>query len=439
MEAVTGEKSLILGCASTGAKFTPGNHRATGDALLDQISTGMTIKNSPMALLAEAEALYGMGCRYYHYHARNPQTHEQSTSNDIYQQISRPLQRRCKEMLISFGASRNGPEVRESIRRFGEWERISQSSLPLHLGGAHFVTVQAAVELQLMCEVERQYGDLRPEFVDSEGFARIVADYRPSDRLTTTSLETYSTSNGADYGRTSPLIQFEVYRSAIQARQRLGLFHEVEWVQFPRSYAMTRYAVEHPQIRLGGSGQLNITLLFGFSPRLPFPKSYAEFKRVVDAARKLEYDLTGPGVKKRHVTVTVGAAVLPEQAGRHVAPLDVGVRRGRTACALRRLATYASQPDSGVDVLRFGMEDTPYAVSVGDGPDGALRLADNCELAEIVIGEMAANGARVETDHDVIFERMGLNWVRRNLFFEQRQRPLGRPAEPLEDMALQSV
>ncbi|MFB6818643.1 hypothetical protein ACFCV8_29295 [Streptomyces sp. NPDC056347] len=434
MEVATGGKSLILGCASTGAKFTPGNHRATGNALLDQISSGTTIKNSQLALIAEAEALYGMGCRYYHYHARNPHTHEQSTSNDIYQQISRPLQRRCKEMLLSFGASRNGPEVRESIQRFGEWERISQSSLPLHLGGAHFVTVQAAVELQLMCEAERQYGDLDLDLIDSESFCKIVAEYRPSDRLTTTSLETYSTSNGADYGRTSPLIQFEVYRSAVKARQRLGLFHEVEWVQFPRSYAMTRYAVEHPKIRLGGSGQLNITLLFGFSPRLPYPKSYGEFKKVVDAARKLEYDLAAPGIKKRHVTITVGAAVLPEQAGQHITRLDVGALSGHPACALRRLATYAAQPDSGVDVLRFGMEDTPYAVDV----QGNLRLADNADLAEIVINEITMNGARVETDHDVIFDRMGLNWVRQNLFFEERQRPLGQP-NLSSDISLQTV
>ncbi len=230
-----------------------------------------------------------------------------------------------------------------------------------------------------MCEVERQYGDLSPDFIDSEGFSKIVAEYRPSDRLTQTSLETYSTSNGADYGRTSPpLIQFEVYRSAVQARQRLGLFHEVEWVQFPRSYAMTRYAVEHPQIRLGGGGQINITLLFGFSPRLPFPRSYSEFKQVVDAARTLEYDLSQPGVKKRQVTITVGAAVLPEQAGQHIARLDVGgASSGEPACALRRLASYAAQPGSGVDVLRFGMEDTPYAVDV----HGDLRLADNADLA----------------------------------------------------------
>lgn len=423
---MTGQKSVILGCASTGAKFTPHNHRATGNVLLDEISTGTTIKTSPLALQAEAEALYAMGCRYYHYHARNPVTREQATSNEIYQSISRPLQRRCAEMLISFGASRNGPEVRESIQRFGEWERLSQCSLPLHLGGAHFVTLQAAVELQLMCEIERQYGELSLDVMDSADFSKVIADYRPSDRLTTTKLDTYSTSDGANYGRTSPLIQFEVYRNAIQTRLQLGLLHEVEWVQFPRSYAMTRYAVEHPHMQLGSSGQLNITLLFGFSPRLPFPKTYTEFKHIVEHAKKLEYDLAEPGVKKRQVTVSVGAAVLPEQSGEHYIPLDVGAQLGQPASALRRLTAYAAQPDSGVDVLRFGMEDTPYAV----GADGRPRLADNCDLAEEVINELTANGAVIETDHSAIFERMGLNWVKQQLFFEQRRRPLGQPALP---------
>ncbi|MGA4815395.1 hypothetical protein ACPA9J_09965 [Pseudomonas aeruginosa] len=66
-------------------------------------------------------------------------------------------------------------------------------------------------------------------------------------------MQTHSTSKGADYGVTSPMTQFQVYRNAIPgARQKLGLFHEVEWVQHVRSYAMTRFAVEHPRLRLGG-------------------------------------------------------------------------------------------------------------------------------------------------------------------------------------------
>ncbi|MCL3028430.1 3-keto-5-aminohexanoate cleavage protein, partial [Klebsiella pneumoniae] len=135
-------KTLILGCASTGAKFTPRNHAATGDRLLDSICTGATIRTAPGELLDEARQLYEMGCRYYHYHARNPLTQEQTTDNDIYQAVSRALQNRFPDLMLSFGASRNGSEVQENIRRFGEWERVSHCAIPLHLGGAHFVTIQ---------------------------------------------------------------------------------------------------------------------------------------------------------------------------------------------------------------------------------------------------------------------------------------------------------
>jgi hypothetical protein len=56
-----------------------------------------------------------------------------------------------------------------------------------------------------------------------------------------------------------------------------------------------------------------------------------------------------------------------------------------------------------------------------------------------VINELAANGAGVQTDHDVIFERMGSNWVKQSLFFEQRQLPLGQPRESPPSRPLQSV
>jgi hypothetical protein len=283
------------------------------------------------------------------------------------------------------------------------------------------VTIQAAVELQVICELERLNRTLTLDYVSSVDFLQAVATHEPSDRVQKTQLETYSTSKGADYGRTSPLIQFEVYRNAIRARQKLGLFHEVEWVQLVRSYAMTRYAIEHPDLRLGSSGQLNIILLFGFSPRLPFPESYAEFKTVVDTAKSLEYDLGEPGVRRRHVTITVGAAVLPQQAHEHLRKLDVGLRRGSQVCALRRLAAYAAQPDSQVDILRVGMEDTPYEL---DGR-GNLHIADNLQLLSNAIEELEANGAKVEFDHEAIFKRMGMQKVKDEYLSAQRKYPLG--------------
>ncbi|WP_234301604.1 3-keto-5-aminohexanoate cleavage protein, partial [Pseudomonas aeruginosa] len=369
-------KTLILGCASTGAKFTPRNHAATGDRLLDSICTGATIRTAPGELLDEARQLYEMGCRYYHYHARNPLTQEQTTDNDIYQAVSRALQNRFPDLMLSFGASRNGSEVQENIRRFGEWERVSHCAIPLHLGGAHFVTIQAAIELQVICELEKQRRKLDLDYASSPAFLADLRDYQPSTALEKAELQTHSTSKGADYGVTSPMTQFQVYRNAIQARQKLGLFHEVEWVQHVRSYAMTRFAVEHPRLRLGGSGQLNVILLFGFSPRLPFPETYQQFRAVIESAKSLEYDIGEPGVRKRKVSITVGAAVMPQHAAQHFRPLDVGPRAGTPLCAVRRLAAYAAQADSQVDVLRVGMEDTPYAVD----DDGRVTLSDNCQL-----------------------------------------------------------
>jgi uncharacterized protein (DUF849 family) len=417
-----GAKKLVVGCASTGAKFTPVNHRPTGEVLIDTICSGATIKASTVRLAAEAEALYGMGCRYYHYHARNPVTREQSTSNEIYKDVSLQIQNRCGELLLSFGASRNGAEVRASIARFGEWERISQCGIPLHLGGAHFVTMQAAAELQIICDLERKLNrDLTARYVDSEAFRDAVLAHRPGREELDASLEAYTTSAGSDYGRTSPAIQFQVYGNAIAARERLGLFHEIEWVQLQRSHAMTRYAVEHPAMTLGSSGQLNITLLFGFSPRLPFPDDYADFRRVVRLAKGLEYDVAEPGLRKRKVSIAVGAAVMPLDASNHFHELDVGPEKGRRVCALRRLAAYAAQPDSEVDVFRVGMEDTPYAVA----GDGALTVADNCDLFAIALDELGRNGAQVETDAAVIRERLGLDSVQRRVLDEQRAMPLG--------------
>ncbi|WPN55374.1 3-keto-5-aminohexanoate cleavage protein [Pseudomonas sp. P9_31] len=415
------QKTLILGCASTGAKFTPRNHYLTGDQLLDSICTGATIKGDQDAIVKEAIELYNLGCRYYHYHARNPITQEQTTDNDIYQAVSRNIQRSCKDVLLSFGASRNGKEVQENIKTFGEWERVSQCALPLHFGGAHFVTIQAAIELQIICELEKKIQKLDFEYMHSSAFFEDIQKYVPSARVVQATMETNSTSKGADYGSTSPSIQFQVYRSAISARRQLGLFHEVEWVQLARSYGMTRFAVEHPSLQLGSSGQLNIILLFGFSSRLPFPSSYDEFCNVIEVAKSLEFDISNPDYRKRKITITVGAAIIPQQAHLHYKVVDVGPRKGTEMCALRRLATYACQPGSGVDILRVGMEDTPYGVD----EKGQVHMSDNQQLMEYALEEIGYNGVTPELNPETIINRMGLDIVRDEHLTTLRQRPLG--------------
>lgn len=413
-------KRLILGCASTGAKFTPLNHKSTGDAVLDRICSGATVRTATGEVVAEADELHRLGVRYYHYHARNPVTREQTTDNDLYQRVSARIQSRHPDMLLSFGASRNGTEVRQRVEQFGEWERVSQCALPLHLGGAHFVTIQAAVELQVIVEMERRFGPISPELASSPAFLDLLTSYRPSDNEAHAALHTHSTTNGADYGRTSPRVQFLVYRKAVAERRRLGLLHEIEWVQLDRSYAMSRYAVEHPEIRLGDSQQLNITLLFGFSPRLPFPETYAEFRRVVQLARSLEWNLAEPEVPRRKVSISVGAAVLPQHADLHRRASDVGPPGG-PVCALRRLVSYAARPDSGVDILRVGMEDTPYAVN----QDGRVVETDNVGLVRIAREELARQGAEVETDPDRMAGRIGLDHMR-DIAARTQRRSTGR-------------
>lgn len=378
------------------------NHRNTGDAILDEICNGVRIAVEIEQIREEVERLHAIGCRYYHYHARNFTTREQTTDNAVYQTVGLEALSCRPGLVLSYGASRNGPEVIENIGRLGEWERVSHADLPLETGGAHFITMQAAIELQILRDLEDHGEPVTIDYIRSPAFLRDIQRYVPSTRAEDVKLETNSTANGGNYGRSSPAIQLETYGRAVAARRRHGLFDEVEWVQFERSYAMTRLAIERPDIRLGDRGQLNITLLFGFSPKLPFPTSYEEFRTVVKAAKGLEFDLE-TGRRRRRISISVGGAVLPQHARNAVGPLDVGRDRGRPVTALQRLAAYAAQADSEVDVLRVGMEDSPYLLD----PSGAIRPTTNVELCEAAAAELHRHGVELVVDGAEVARRLG--------------------------------
>ncbi|MBN6777175.1 hypothetical protein JRG19_01245 [Pseudoclavibacter alba] len=416
----------------TGAKFTPRNHRATRHPVLDATASGVLIKHHTEDVLDEAKRLSDTGCRYWHFHARNPMTNEQTTSNSIYQAARRGVQAYDPSMIMSFGASRNGAEVKHSIQHFGEWERISQVSLPLHLGGAHFVTTQAAVELQVILDLEQQVGPLPRSYVDSQDFSNDISCYTPSPRARNASLDTFSIANGSNYGSTSPEVQFKILSRAIQERNRLHLPHEVEWVQLGRSYAATRFSVEHPEIRLGNSGQISITLLFGFSPLFPFPHRYEDFVDVVSLAESLEFDPAGR--RCRNVTVVVGAAVIAQHALQRCVPMDVGPDRGKVVSPLKRLVHYACLTVHQVDILRIGMEDTPYRCS--DSHD-AIELTTNIQLAGAALAEMRKIRVTSVTNTVAVSERMKfdaldahheIEMTRLSLTLEQRSESVGAAA-----------
>jgi hypothetical protein len=377
------QKALHIGCAISGAKFTPGNHRATGDQTLDKILTG---KNIPIGIEAILEEV-----RYLHWHARNSVTGEQSCEDALYREFGLNLRQRYPGLALSYGASRNGPEIQQGIARGGEWARIAHTALPRHQGGADFVTTQAAAELAIVIDLERQSYIRSHATHASYEVLKPLDGYIASRLVEKVSIEANSTSGGANYGSSSAAEQMRVLARAISERNRLNLPQEVEWTQLDRSYALTKMLLEDLKPSLGGTGRLNITILFGFSPRLPFPRTYPEFQRVVRLARSPEQRVSFP---QMHLTVSVGAAVLPQRALELTLPLDIGPYRGVRVQPLERLAAYACQPDSGVDLLRFGLEDYPFLLDDHE----AIASATNLDLMNYTFDTVAKHGGCVITD-----------------------------------------
>ena len=352
------KKALILGCCPTGAKFTPKNHKLTGNRILDAICSGDLIPVSFEDIGRELDALLSVGCRYWHIHARNPQSREQSCDNSLYSFYGSLGRKKNPDLLISFGGSRNGVEIVSALQKRGEWDRISQVALHPAKGGANFVTFQAAIELQIVCDLERQ-GFV--EFDHSNGqfhLLKSLADYVPSRSSQESGIEVYSTDNGGNYGKSSAHIQYDTLLKCIIERSKIGQPFEVEWVQHARSRFLTWFMVHHLASRDASIDRLNISLLFGFSPRLPFPLKYENFKRVVNHARQIAKG--HPRERDICISVSVGCAVLPQHSADLTRPMDVGPLKGQVLSPLDRLIAYASEPDSGVDIMRVGLEDTPY-------------------------------------------------------------------------------
>lgn len=385
-------KRLLIAVAMTGAKFTPSHHSDIGNATLDSILRGDFIVTDIDGLVREAASLHALGVRYFHIHLRNPLTREQSCDVKLYRQLGNALRKWNPEVILSYGGSRNGREVLDAIRQKSEWSRLEHAGLSRDDGGADFVTIQAAAELKIVTDLERQrYIHYQESPRCSFELVKGLETYVPGAQVDDLSIGVHSTKGGANYGCASALSQFEVFKHAIAVRGRLGLPQEVEWTQLARSHALTRMAVDHFAPGLGNTGRLNITILFGFSPLLPFPLTYREFREAVNLARSLERGQRFPAL---HLTVCVGAAVLPMQTRDLNAPLDVGPKSGETVGPLERLIAYACQANSGVDMLRFGLEDTPFL----QGPRGEILPATNVDIARFVLTKLSRHGGKAITD-----------------------------------------
>ncbi|MGA4815396.1 hypothetical protein ACPA9J_09970 [Pseudomonas aeruginosa] len=135
----------------------PRNHAATGDRLLDSICTGATIPHRPPGeLLDEARQLYGDGLPLLPLSRAQPADpgtdHRQRHLPGGQPRPAEPLPRPDAELRRQPAtAARCGEHP--PLRTVGAGQPLA---IPLHLGGAHFVTIQAAIELQVICELEKQ-------------------------------------------------------------------------------------------------------------------------------------------------------------------------------------------------------------------------------------------------------------------------------------------
>lgn len=120
----------------------------------------------------------------------------------------------------------------------------------------------------------------------------------------------------------------------------------------------------------------------------------------MNLAKTLEFDHDGQ--KRRHVTISVGAAVIPQHAAKHCVPMDVGVDQGRVVGPLQRLVHYACQPEARVDIVRSGLEDTPYHFNEKSG----LTLAGNTQLLADTLMEMRKYGYESLTERDDVNRRL---------------------------------
>jgi len=385
-------KQLLVGIALTGAKYTPNHHKGNGKEI-DKILRGDFISTDLEEAKQEIAGLYGMGLRYFHWHARNPDTREQSCGSAIYQRFGRLIRSALPDIVLSYGGSRNGSEIAEALRQEGEWIRLCHAALSREEGGADFVTIQAAAELAIIIDMERQ-GYLK-HFPERDIIITLKSldDYVASSKVESLAIKAHSTAGGANYGSSSAQQQLEVFQRAIESRGQAGLPQEVEWTQLERSYALTKVAVKHLNPGLANTGRLNITILFGFSPKMPFPLTYADFQYAVELARSIEKVSPRP----LNLSISVGAAVLPQQAKDLSVPLDIGPYKGETVSPLERLVAYTCQLDSDVDLLRCGLEDTPYLLNKGE-----IVAATNSEVAAFTLQMIEKHGGQVTTDPSIV-------------------------------------
>ncbi|MEO1343669.1 MAG: hypothetical protein AAFV74_05905 [Pseudomonadota bacterium] len=106
--------------------------------------------------------------------------------------------------------------------------RTRHAGLSIADGGAEFVPSQAAIELQIVTDLERQ-GFVQIDHASGDWkLLRDLKEYVPSGCIEGAKLEVHSTTGGGNYGASSASVQMDTLNWSIARRRELGLPFEVE-------------------------------------------------------------------------------------------------------------------------------------------------------------------------------------------------------------------
>jgi uncharacterized protein (DUF849 family) len=315
---------------------------------------------------------YSEGARYFHVHARNPNTGVQFANLQWYQAVLDGARAQIHPRLpFGVATSRKGEEVEATISAIREAARRRH-------GGA------ASVDDWVEGELARAVGiHACPDAVTSFTAPEILAGRRSLARAAiAASLASYP----AHVRWTKPEIVRGYYRRLREWANRLSVRQEFEITTAEAYSAIEDIASDSS---LGIDRCLHVVFLFGFSSRLPISReAYEVALGWVESLRQ------ATGVDAR---ISVGVVIPPHRAAAHP-------RTGGSATAGSRRYDYEQVlawvlEDDRVDAFRVGLEDTPVLYG---------KPRSNAWLVRHARTLVQAAGVTVETDVSMVRARLGL-------------------------------
>ena len=351
---------IVLATALTGARYSPWLLKDTKDVALDPKFYAQHMPITPEQVTQDVRGSYTYGARFFHVHARNPQTGAQWANLDWYDKVAQGIREIDPNVVISFPTSRK-MEVGKGIEdRLKLLEMIQKNSPG---------------------RVDRAYAEFK---------VRGVAVEAHPDTLTTftvpevTMLGNLKNRLGVEEtpGWTDPEVMKLYYEFLIQRTKELGVMQEIEITTMGQFDVLKRMA-ESGKYHM--DAPMHFVVLLGFSDGLPIDKKTYEvaLKEIEDLRKGVEH----PAV------ITVGAVIPPQKAKK-----ESSIRFEPGKHDYHEVMQWVTD-DHRVGLFRVGLEDTPELYG---------KQRKNAELVAHAAEFFDKKGVEIVTDAHVLREAFGL-------------------------------